>query len=257
MNSNFKKTKTTLTCFVGVLLVSDAAHGQTQVDDLAERLIALRSQVESLYDAIEAKQQDRRNRMNALTQRVASLESEIQSKELQLRRLKASIDEQREKNRHANTSAAAITPTFESVANLLTRYIDESLPFKGKARKKSVADLVAQVRKGDISAPQGLARLWGLYEDEFRVTRENGLFTQEIVVDGKEQLSDVIRLGSVMLFFRTDTGLVGFADRSGGSWSYKAAEGTDAQQIEALFDAFEKQVRSGFFEIPNALQDSR
>lgn len=240
-------------CIAVLLFVASSALAQAQVDTLAERLITLRSKVEALHDDIEAKQQDHRNRMNSLAQRRASLESEIKSKELQLRQIQAAVAEQREKNRIANESAAAITPTLKQVAELLKTYIDGSLPFKTEERINSVDDLLAKVDKGDISAPQALNRLWGLYEDEFRITRENGLFSQEIVVDGKEQLSDVLRLGTMMLFFRTDTGAVGSAARDGDGYTYTTASGDDAEQIEALFSAFEKQVRSGFFEIPNAL----
>lgn len=240
-------------CFVGAFLASSIVLAQGQVKDLAERLIGLRGKVESLQDEIEAKQQDHRNRMSASAQRRASLDAEIQSKELQLRQLRQSIAEQREKNRKANESAAAITPTLKEVAAVLSRYVDGSLPFKTEDRKKSVDELLAKVERGDVSAPQGLNRLWSLYEDEFRITRENGLFKQEIVVNGKEQLSDVIRLGTMMMFFRTNSGAVGSAQREGADFVYTEAGGESAEQINDLFSAFEKQVRSGFFEVPNVL----
>lgn len=244
---------------LGLLPLSSVAlNGRTiyaagELDDFAERLIELRSKVETLHDEIEAKQQDHRNRMSSLAQRRTRLESEIQGKELQLRQLRQSISEQREKNRIANESAAAITPTLEKVAGVLKKYVDGSLPFKLDERRKSVDELLKKVESGDMSAPQGLNRLWSLYEDEFRLTRENGLFRQEIVIDGKEQLSDVIRLGTMMLFFQTSDGRTGFAERQGDAWEYRVAAGSDAEAITALFSAFEKQVRSGFFTIPNAL----
>lgn len=242
-----------LGCATVLLLASPFAFAADDLNELAERLIALRSQVESLHDDIEAKQQDHRNRMNSLATRRTTLESEIQGKELQLRQLRQAIAEQREKNRIANESSAAITPTLKQVAGVLTTYVDGSLPFKLDDRRRSVKDLIEKVEKGDMSAPQGLNRLWTLYEDEFRLTRENGLFRQEIVLDGKEQLSDVIRLGSMMLFFQSSDGRNGFAEREGDAWTYTVAEGSDATAITELFSTFEKQVRSGFFTLPNAL----
>lgn len=237
--------------FAAALLCASVVFAQAE--NLAERLIGLRGKVETLQDEIEAKQQDHRSRMNASAQRRASIDAEIQAKELQLRQLRQLIAEQREKNRQANESAAAITPTLKSVASLLEKYVDSALPFKTDERKQSVTELVSKVERGDISAPQGLNRLWSLYEDEFRITRENGLFRQTITVDGKEQLSDVIRLGTMMMFFRTSTGAVGTVRRNADSFVYERMSGGDAEQIEALFSAFEKQVRTGFFEMPNAL----
>lgn len=245
--------KLALGCFTAILLTATGVFAQGKIEDLAERLIGLRGKVESLQDEIEAKQQDHRNRMNSSAQRRAGLDAEIQSKELQLRQLRQAIAEQREKNRKANESAAAITPTLKDVAAVLSKYVDTALPFKTAERKKSVDELIAKVDRGDISAPQGLNRLWGLYEDEFRITRENGLFKQEIIVNGKEQLSDVIRLGTMMMFFRTSSGAVGTTKRQGDTFVYTEASGAAADQINALFSAFEKQVRSGFFEVPNAL----
>ena len=104
-----------------------------------------------------------------------------------------------------------------------------------------------------MSAPRALNRLWNLFEDEFRIARENGVFRQEIVVDGSSQLADVVRLGTMMMYFRTSDGRLGSVQREGTSWSYETVSGSAAKQIEALFASFEKQVRTGFFEVPNAI----
>ncbi len=234
-----------------------AARAADDLNEFAQRLVELRGKVEALHDEIEAKQQDHRYRMNALAQRRASLDSEVQGKELQLRQLRQSIAEEREKNRVANESAAAITPALERVATVLTTFIDDSIPFKLEERQQAVKDLIEKVQNGDLSAPQGLDRLWTLYEDEFRITRENGLFRQEVVLDGKEQLSDVIRLGTMMLFFETEDGRTGYAKRSSDTWEYVEVTGDAAESIRALFSAFEKQVRSGYFTVPNALAGAK
>ncbi|MEO1173689.1 MAG: DUF3450 family protein [Myxococcota bacterium] len=238
---------------IGPLTLLSAIAFAAGLESLADQLIDLRGKVETLQDDIEAKQQDHRSRMGSSAARRASLDSEIQSKELQLRQLREAIAEQREKNRLANESAAAITPTLKRVAGVLKSYVEASLPFKRADRIQSIDELLKKVDRGDMSAPQALNRLWGLFEDEFRITRENGLFKQEIQLNGKEQLSDVIRLGTMMLFFRTNDGVVGSAQKSGDDYTYSEAKGGDADMINALFSAFEKQVRSGFFEIPNAL----
>jgi hypothetical protein len=105
-----------------------------------------------------------------------------------------------------------------------------------------------------VSAPRALSRLWTFVEDEFRLTRENGLYQQTIEVDGQEHLADVVRIGSVALFFKTNQGAVGYAVPNANGYQYQAESNAEARKrIASLFDSFRKQIRAGYFELPNAI----
>ncbi len=107
---------------------------------------------------------------------------------------------------------------------------------------------------GAIPPARAANRLWALYEDEFRLTRENGLFSQTIDLGRERVLADVVRLGSMALYFRTQDGRVGLARRADNDWRFVTVDdAADQERINALFDALRKQIRQGYFELPLAL----
>lgn len=80
------------------------------------------------------------------------------------------------------------------------------------------------------------------------------MYRQSIELAGEELLADVVRVGMVMLFFKTSDGSVGYAARSDGNWEYRRLEKREDQRlVEALFESQKKQIRIGYFELPNAL----
>jgi hypothetical protein len=237
-------------CAIFVSAAVAWAADSDNLETLAQRLIELRSEVETLHDELEGQQEQHRSRMNSLAQRRAALESELQSKQLQLKKLQKVLAEQRAKTKAQNEAAAAITPVVGEVASILTDYVKGGLPFQLEDRLNGPQKVLKDLEANDVTAPRALNRLWTLFEDEFRIVKENGLFRQVVVIDGEEQLSDVIRLGSMILYFRTPDGKFGYAKRSGDDWAYVQTEGETAEKIEYLFQNFEKQVRTGFFELP-------
>ena len=107
-----------------------------------------------------------------------------------------------------------------------------------------------------MSPQKASSRLWAFVEDELRLTRENGLYRQTITLASDELLVDVARVGMVAMYFKTDDGRYGRTVNNGGAWSYELVQDKESQkQIEGLFDAFKKNIRVGFFELPNALPE--
>jgi hypothetical protein len=57
-----------------------------------------------------------------------------------------------------------------------------------------------------------------------------------------------------MLFFQAPDKRVGYAVKKDDSYAYKVlTKEEDIKQIKTLFDALNKQIRTGYFSIPNAL----
>ena len=240
---------------IGAALAFPAAalSAEEGIGTLAEKLIDLRGEVESLHDAIESKQQDHRNRMSSLSQRRAELEAQIQRQELDLEKVRRQIAELREEAEDVTDESAALQPVAKSSARRLEDHVSSSLPFTVDERLAEIEEIRSKLSKGEVSAPRALNQLWTFVEDELRLSKENGLFRQTITLDDEEQLADVVRVGMVMLFFRTGDGRYGHAERSGDDWRYVIVDGQSAEDVELLFEDFEKQVRTGFFELPNAL----
>ena len=105
-----------------------------------------------------------------------------------------------------------------------------------------------------ITAQRGVNRLWAFIEDEIRISRENAIYSQSVVIDGNNVLVDIAKLGSVMMFFRTRDMEYGRAVYSPGGWRYELLESSsDQEQVARLFDSLRKQIRQGYFELPATL----
>ncbi len=239
---------------VAALAVPAAAtSAEDELGKLADTLIGLRGEVESLHDEIESNQQNHRNRMSSLSQRRAELEAQVQRQELDIEKVRRQVAELRDKAANAGEVSAALQPAAKRAAERLEEYVSSSLPFTVDERLAEIDEVRKKLSKGEISAPRALNQLWSFVEDELRLCKENGLFRQTIPLDGEEQLADVVRVGMVMLFFRTGDGRYGHAERSADGFRHVVVDGQSAKNVESLFEDFQKQVRSGFFEVPNAL----
>ncbi len=243
-----------LASVAAALLVPALAVGaDDDLSTLAERLIELRGEVEALNDNIESQQQEHRNRMSSLTQRRAELDAQIQRQDLEVKKLQKEIDELRAESTGLSEEIATLEPLVKDASNRLEARVRASLPYMTDERTADLAEVLRKMEAEEITAARALNNIWTFFEDELRLARESEMFRQTIEVDGKEQLADVVRLGMVMLFFRTGDEQFGYAVRKGDSWVYETASGSDRSRIEELFAAFEKQVRTGFFVVPNAL----
>jgi hypothetical protein len=57
-----------------------------------------------------------------------------------------------------------------------------------------------------------------------------------------------------MMFFATPDNKVGYVKKSGEKYAYVTVEDSEArEQIIDLFDSLQKQIRTGYFTLPNAL----
>ena len=239
---------------VAVSVPATDAHAQdNDLTTLADQLIKLRGEVETLHDDIESRQQQHRNRMASLSQRRSELEAQIQRQELALKKIEREVGELRSKAKTIDEESAALRPVVKTVTQLMESYVDNSLPFTIAERKSELQQIPGKLERGELTTPRAINQMWTFVEDELRLCRENGIFRQTITIDGEEQLADVIRLGMTMLFFRSGDGDVGRAVKTNDAWTFQTLAGDPAQKTDNLFDEFERQVRTGYFTIPNAL----
>lgn len=77
-----------------------------------------------------------------------------------------------------------------------------------------------------------------------------------ILLNGEKVLADIAKLGMVFMFFQTKDNQSGMARRSAdGGWVFEtASDSADRERIRTLFDSLKKQIRQGYFELPNPLR---
>ena len=241
----------------GLLLAPGIAAAVDQsLENLTGELVELRGEVQELNAELEQARQDHRNRMQSLERQRGELEAQARREELRVAKLEKDVAKMREQSAAAGAEAERIEPAVLQALAGARAWVETALPFKRAERLAELEDLERKIRTGAVSPHNGVKRLWAFYEDELRLTGENGIYRQPVELEGEEVLADVARLGMVMLFFETSEERYGAALRTDGEWRFQLyQEREPAAQVADLFDNLRKQVRTGYFDLPNALAD--
>ncbi len=239
-----------------VLAAWPAPVKSDEITNLAEKLTAMRGDVESLENKLELKQQKLKKDLDSLAQQKADLEMQIEKERLRIKELASAMNRRKEDIEKYSVSGEDLKPLLFSAVDDTRAYVESALPFKTPERLAELAKIETQIKTGVMRPEKSAMMLWAFLEDEFRLTRESGLDRQIITVNGYEQLADVARIGMIMMFFQTKGGLTGKAVKEAGAWKYEVlTDSPDAEKVAYLFDSFKKQIRVGYFELPNALPD--
>ncbi len=241
-------------CFVLLLGLSLKAQA-ADLKRLAEQLSELRAQVEHLQQELDQAKSAHRQKLEALGAQIVQLEAEKRRQELALEKLKSQRQSLSQKLPEASDTDAQLTETLRQSIAALRRYLDTSLPFKHKERIEALSELETKLQVNSAAPEQLANQLWTLIEDELRLTREIGLYRQILPVEGENALVETAKLGMVMLFFTTPDGRYGLAQRQQDRWSYAIlAHKDDQQRVATLIESLRKQIRQGYFELPNPMR---
>ncbi len=225
-----------------------------QSDSLAERLITLRGQVDELQSELDLRREEHKNRMAYLTAQLTDLEASRDREQLRVDQLEGDLEEMRVEIADAGVSSESLTPFLKTQIVALREQVQSGFPFKVKERLAVLNELETELDNGVVSAQRGVNRLWAFIEDEFRISRENAIYSQSIALNGENVLVDVAKLGNVMMYFRTRDLQYGRAVETPQGWRFELLDSASDQELVArLFDSLRKQIRQGFFELPEAL----
>lgn len=238
-----------------VLLMALAPVAQgASLDTMAEQLSELRREVETLSTELGLKKEALRGDLRALDQQKAELQVQLRQQELRRSQLEQALDTEKALRAEIIAEGQALTPAVTESIATIRGSVEGSLPFRLDERLAELDAIQAGLDGKTLTPREAAQRLWAFSEDELRLSKENALDRMVITLDGEEVLCDVARLGMVSLYFKTDDGVVGRAMRSGQGWTYEPySDGVSQQQVLELFDALEKQIRVGFFELPAAI----
>jgi hypothetical protein len=255
-STRFRRTLA-LGALAALVLGSSSALAE-ELTGLAQRLAQMRGEVESLSDELNAKKSDVQEQLRSLSRQKAELELEVQREDTRLDKLRQAVSQKRSEVASETQANAALAPAFTKNLGVVRAYVETSLPFRVKERLSELDKIEEQSKSGLLPPQRALNRLWGFVEDELRMTRESGLFSQPVMVEGKEQLADVVRIGMVALYYRTPSDEFGMSSHENGAWAFHPVTDADRRkQVRELFDTFKKQIRVGYFELPNALPPAR
>jgi len=236
------------------LLVAAPVYAE-KFDDLAQSLIRLRGEVEELQSQLDMEKQDYKGKMDSLSSQMSDLSVENHRQKLALEKMDQAVKKLQEAKEAKLSGEEVLLPVVLASLENLRQIVSNGLPFKISERIAELDSLRNQLESGNLDPKRAANRIWAFIEDEVRLTRENGVYSQSIALNGKNILADVAKLGSMFVYFQTSDNQVGMAQRKNGSWQFvELNESSDKQRINNLFDSLRKQIRQGYFELPNPLE---
>ncbi len=250
-----KRRYSLLALVLGLLAVCVVSSVSAEdAEALAAALSKIRIETEALSQDVDARRDDMKNRLHQVAAQKAELEMELAREEMRLKQLRVEKAERIAAVSDDTNRDALLEPVVMRSVDTVKAAVEKGLPFKKEERVDELEKIRAKRNDGLLSSADAVARLWDRVEDELRLAKENGIYRQTVTVNGEEMLVDVARIGMVMLFYKTKDGRVGKAVERDGEWRYEPIERPeDVGRVELLFDSFKKQIRTGFFELPDAL----
>lgn len=234
------------------IILSSPVSFADDLDDLVKTLVSIRGEVEELQTQLDSAKQAHRMRLESLNTQFTDLNVENQRQTVALEKLQQAITKQQEAIQQQKSSEISLAPTLLDAIQGLESTVNNSLPFKTDERLQALAELKQQIKANTLDGKKAANRLWAFIEDEIRLSRENGIYSQTISLNGAKRLVDVAKLGSVLMYFKTDDQHVGKAVKKGDNWQFIELMGEqDKEKIALLFDSLQKQIRQGYFELPN------
>ena len=227
---------------------------QDATEALTSRLIQMRGQVDELQSELNLEREEHKNRMTYLTAQLTEMEASRDREALRVRQLEEELEQMKEQVAAGGETSESLAPVVMQHLNSLRQQVRTGFPFKVGERLSELDEIEAQLNSGVITAHRAFNRLWAFVEDELRITRENAIYTQSINLEGENVLVDIAKLGNAMMYFRTRDLQYGRAVETSSGWRFELLDSVSDQELVArLFDSLRKQIRQGYFQLPNAL----
>ncbi|TXI18695.1 MAG: DUF3450 domain-containing protein [Nitrosomonas sp.] len=240
---------------IAIFLASTTAIASS-LENLAKSLAKIRGEVETLQTQLDTEKEKHSSRMAALSSQLADLSVEERRQKLSIEKLQHSIEKLGTATKEAEQSGESLKPILLAALSDYKRHIQSGFPFKMEDRIKAIDDLENNITNQQIDPHKAINQAWSLIEDEIRLSKENGIYQQTIPLNGEKVLVDIAKLGTVFLYFQSRDNQAGMAKRTAdGNWIYELVDNTaDKERIKNLFDSLKKQIRQGYFELPNPLK---
>jgi hypothetical protein len=233
-------------------MVAFSQTTQEVLTNLAQQIADRRGRVESLSEEVAQTRERYNEEVRSLAAQIADVEIQINRERLRLQQIEQDVERLAEEAAVAEGAVIDVEPIVRTALARYRSYVETALPFQVEDRLDGIDRLEDVLEDGNVDPQTVLTRLWNTVQSEYRLTGESGLFRQTIVVNGEEQLAEVARLGMVLMYFRTFDDRYGVVVPSGDEWRYVLVEDrTAARQIAELFDGLRRNLREGFFTLPN------
>ncbi|MCB1934543.1 MAG: DUF3450 family protein [Nitrosomonas sp.] len=241
--------------FIVMWVILIAPAHASSLENMAKSLAKIRGEVETLQTQLDIEKEKHANQITALSSQLADLSVEERRQKTTIEKLEQTLEQLSQVSRQAEQSGEQLKPILLKALARYKHYVLNGFPFRIEDRIKAIETLEDNIAKELVDPNRAVNQAWALIEDEIRLSKENGLYQQTISLDGEKILADIAKIGTIFLFFQTRDNRAGMATRADGGWRFETVStGGDTERIAKLFDALKKQIRQGYFELPNPLK---
>lgn len=233
---------------------SFAQEDLQSLENISEELVNIRQDIGQLHDQINFEKSRYNDQVRAFSNQQSDLEVKNSRAALNIKELERELDKLREENRQKRSAYDDVAPVLEEAITELRSTVAESLPFKRQDRLAALDEIEHKLTTNLITPNKAANQLWAFVEDELLLGRSTGIYNESIEVDGEDRLVKVLRIGKLAMFYRTQDNQYGLLQKAGGEWQQRSLNGEAAtNQLDSLFDSFNKNIRNGLFKVPNYL----
>lgn len=183
-------------------LNKQARQSQARVDALSEETNNLVADYRTVLKEIEG--------LQVYNQQ---LEKQVGNQDREMTEITASIDK-------VTVIERQITPLMMRMIDGLEQFVNLDLPFLLKERRDRIANLREMMDRADVAASEKFSQILNAYKVESDYGRTLESYTEEINVDGKSRIVDVLKVGRIALVYQTSDGEEsGMWDMTKGAWT--------------------------------------
>jgi len=237
-----------------LIVITSTSLTAANNEEMIKSIMKLRGDVEGLYSQIDENKDNYKSQMKSYAMQVADNEAQINRKETALKVANAESKKIEEQIAKKGASINDLKPMLTVAIDNLEKIVKSGIPFKIEERVADLEKIKTDLKSGNITQEKALSLVWASYDDTLRMTKEIGMFKQQIQIGEDQKLAKVAKIGTAMMFFITPDDQVGYVKNNGTDYTYVvASDDVSKKQIHTLFDALQKQIRTGYFNLPNAL----
>jgi len=207
---------------------ANVARLRVEVDELAQRLRAQRSDV--------------RDELAALRAEKAELERRVRLAEVRRRTLQTLQRQADDADRDLAAEADAWVGPARAAVDLVRAHVERGLPFAVADRLAALDAIAAELERAEPDVGRSVQRLWRFIEQEAAMTGEVSLSRQPVRIEGRgeAQLADVLRLGMAVMYVRTADETFAWAVPAAGGWRLERIEDPELEGVvRESFEAHE------------------
>lgn len=222
--------------------------------DLAKKVVDLREKSQVLNEEYLQKRKNAELELNSLTVKHTNIVSQLSSEKIRSKTLNAKRKDLIGKIKKSSISSKDIQKVIAHNLEELEGYVSKGLPVHQSKRLAELKELRQSLRAQKRDVYKVGMELWTFMEDEKRLAQETSMFKQEIDVEGKTQLADMIKVGMMYLYFKTESGKTGMAQNINGQWKYVPFSDSDKiEKVNLLALNLKKRVKQGLYVVPTRL----